>query len=127
MLYQWLANLLAIEKSTVMVICLLCSGGAVLVKSLLDEPVMSLVFYPVFVVLSLLSYAVLNTVTEIPPTDNGVWMKSMAIAAFCGNLIGIIVVLAFANKAADDAGRSGSSSAAGAARKRRKSWKEASL
>jgi hypothetical protein len=125
MLYQWLANLLAIEKSTFMVICLLCSGGAMLLKSLLDEPLMSLVFYPVFVVLSLISYALLATFTVIPPTDNGVWMKSMAIAAFCGNLIGIIVVLAFANKAAADAERG--SSAGGSGRKSRKSWKEASL
>jgi hypothetical protein len=93
LLVNWLANLLAVEKTTFVFMAVLCSGGALLIRSMLENQLMALVFYPIFMLLSLLFLTGLQLFDVFPAHSAQDWFKPALISTICGNGLGVIVAV----------------------------------
>lgn len=90
---QLLASLFSIDINTVLIIFVLCTGGSLVIKSQLEDPMISFAFQPVLALLSVLIYAGLAAGSIIEPLIITDWIKGIMVAAMVGNAAGIGLIL----------------------------------
>jgi hypothetical protein len=95
LLINWLANVLAIDKSMVMALCVCSSLGALFLRSTLENPLAAFIFYPIIAIMSLLVQAMLITADLVDKAD---WFKCFLISGMCGNCLGVVVAIVLMGK-----------------------------
>lgn len=90
---QLLSSLLSVEFNTVLIIFCLCTLGSLVLKTQLDDPMISFAFQPVLAFLSVLVYAGLTAGSFIEPLITTEWIKGIMVSSTVGNGVGIGLIL----------------------------------
>jgi len=87
-----LNNILAIDRSTLIVICVLCAIAAYAIKDFMSKPIMAIFVYPMLMALSVVVHYVFILGELYPLKKMDQWLMWTVIASICGNVAGIILV-----------------------------------
>lgn len=87
-----LSNIYAMDRPTIIVICVLCAIAGYVIKEYLTSPIMVVFVYPVLVLFSVLvQYGFLHF-ELFPPKKIDQWLMWTIMASICGNILGIAAV-----------------------------------
>jgi hypothetical protein len=99
-----LCNIYAIDRATLIVICVLCAASAYALKDYMANPVLVIFAYPVLLLMSVLFQYVFILNELYVPRKLDEWLMWTILASICGNLIGIAIVAGL-GRLADHANR----------------------
>jgi hypothetical protein len=85
-------EILAMDRSTLGVICALCLVSAFALKDYLANPIMVVFAWPVLFLCSVLAQYSFMLLQVYAPNKLDQWLMWTVIASICGNMIGIAVV-----------------------------------
>jgi hypothetical protein len=87
-----LSNIYAIDRPTIIVICVLCAIAGYVIKEYLASPIMVVFVYPVLVLFSVLVQYSFITFELFPLKKIDQWLMWTIMASICGNILGIAAV-----------------------------------
>jgi hypothetical protein len=90
---QLLASLFSVSFNTVLIIFALCTLGSLVLRTQLEDPMISFAFQPVLAFLSVLVFAGLEASGFIEPIITTDWIKGILVASTMGIGIGIGLIL----------------------------------
>ena len=90
---QLLASLLSVDFNTVLIIFALCTLGSLVLRSQLEDPMISFAFQPVLAFLSVLVYSGLHAAALIEPIITTDWIKGILVASTMGIGAGVALIL----------------------------------
>lgn len=90
---QLLASLFSVSFNTVLIIFALCTLGSLVLRTQLEDPMISFAFQPVLAFLSVLVFAGLEASGFIEPIITTDWIKGILVASTMGIGIGIGLIM----------------------------------
>ena len=90
---QLFASLLSVDFNTVLIIFCLCTLGSLVLKTQLEDPMISFAFQPILAFLSVLVYAGLQAGSVIEPLITIEWIKGILVSSTVGIGVGIGLIL----------------------------------
>lgn len=85
-------GLMAMDWSTIIVVCVLCGLASYFLKEYLANPIMIIFVYPILVALSLLAQYMFTTAGLYVPKKLDQWLTWTILATICGSAIGTVIV-----------------------------------
>jgi hypothetical protein len=89
-------NIIATDRPTLAVICVLCALVAYFLKEYLANPPMIIFVYPVLVLFSLLVHYFVVLMEIYPPKKLDQWLMWTILATICGTIVGTVLVAGLA-------------------------------
>ena len=90
---QLLASLFSVDFNTVLIIFALCTVGSLVLRTQLEDPMISFGIQPVLALLSVLIYAGLSAGGIIEPIITTDWIKGILVSSTMGIGIGIGLIM----------------------------------
>ncbi len=90
---QLLASLFSVNFNTVLIIFALCTLGSLVLRTQLEDPMISFAFQPVLAFLSVLVYSGLTAAGLIEPILTTDWIKGILVSSTVGVGVGIGLVM----------------------------------
>ena len=91
-LIKHLSNIYAMDRSTLVVIAVLCAMSAYVIKEFIANPIMVIFIFPILVLFSVLFQYLFLVAELFPPKKLDQWLMWTIMATICGNIVGIIGV-----------------------------------
>jgi hypothetical protein len=92
LVFKHFSNVIAMDRPTIVVICVLCALAAYFMKEYLANPPMVIFVYPVLVFLSILTQYLFTVFEVFPANKLDQWLMWTIMASICGTIIGICLV-----------------------------------
>ena len=91
MVANWLSSLLAIDKSTIVLIGFICGAGTWILRGQLYNPLLGFAIHPLLTTLCVALFALFQICGLIDPLVLADWLKGIMAATMAGHGIGIAV------------------------------------
>ena len=91
-LLKHVEGLMAMDWSTIIVVCVLCGLASYFLKEYLANPIMIVFVYPVLVALSLLAQYVFTIADLYVPKKLDQWLTWTILATICGTAVGTALI-----------------------------------
>lgn len=90
---QLLASFFSVDFNTVLIIFAFCTLGSLVLRTQLEDPMISFAFQPVLAFISVLVFSGLNAAGFIEPIITTDWIKGILVSSTMGIGIGIGLVM----------------------------------